>query len=304
MDKKIQLLITADSVCDLPEEVVKKYNIVINYYRIQTNVGRFVDGVEIDTNDLLNHMEKYDERIKSEPPSVEEYKNFFMDQLARATHIIHFTMGKNASEGYDNANEAARNLHDITVVDSGQLSSGMGLLVIKAAKMVMDGKDIKEIVDTIDVAKKEVHTSFVVKDTEFLYRSGRLSRGVKKICDRLLLHPMLKMKKSKIVPGTVWMGQWKRVIDKYIDNAFSNVSNIDTDILFITHAKMDYETLEYIKQRVEKKCKFKEVYIQKASSAIACNCGKGTFGLLYLKKFTVKKKEYEEKKNIFYHTQK
>ena len=107
------------------------------------------------------------------------------------------------------------------------------------------------------------------------------------------------MKKSKIVPGTVWMGQWKRVIDKYIDNAFSNVSNIDTDILFITHAKMDYETLEYIKQRVEKKCKFKEVYIQKASSAIACNCGKGTFGLLYLKKFTVKKKEYEEKKNIF-----
>jgi fatty acid-binding protein DegV len=128
MEKRIPVLITADSVCDLPKEMIEQYHIVINPYIVETEEGQFVDGREIDTEDLIIYMEKSGKKSKSEPPKVEDYRAFFKEQLLIADNIIHITMGKKSSTGYERAVEAAKGIGGVNVFDSEQLSSGMGLL--------------------------------------------------------------------------------------------------------------------------------------------------------------------------------
>lgn len=216
MNRKIPLLITADSVCDLPEELIAQYNIVIQPYFVRTKEGRFVDGTEVVLDDLFIYMEQAENYAKSEPPEVEEYEVFFEKQLTVAEQILHITMAKNASNGYDHAVKAAEKCGNVTVFDSGQLSSGMGLFVIKAAQMAQEGATPAQILPALAVSKYLSSTSFIVRDTDFLHRLGRLSKGVKKLCDRMLLHPVLIMKHDSIVADQILVGQWTDVICRYI----------------------------------------------------------------------------------------
>jgi DegV family protein with EDD domain len=281
MKNKIPLLITADSVCDLPQELIEQYHIVIQPYYVQTSEGRFIDGKEIHTYDLLLYMKKEGHKAKSKPPEPAEYEAFFREQLLKADALLHITMGKQSSDGYRNAAVAAEQFHNVTVFDSGQLSSGMGLLVLHAAQMVQGGKSVHRIVEELTEDRQRISTSFVVRDTDSLARSGRLSVQVKEVCDRLLLHPTLCMKRSKICLNSIYIGPWKEVAHKYIAHCLRRVGTIDTEILFITHANLDDEMLAFVKSEVEKRCHFTNIYVQVASPAISCNCGEACFGLMF-----------------------
>ncbi|MGN0341221.1 MAG: DegV family protein [Roseburia sp.] len=296
MNKKIPLLITADSVCDLPEELTRQYGIAINPYFVRTENGRFVDGAEIDLNDLLFYIESEDHIVKSEPPDEHEYEVFFEEHLADAEQILHITMAKKTSDGYYHALKAAEKSSNVTVFDSGQLSSGMGLIVIRAAQMAQEGASLTQILDALSVTKNLVSSGFILKETEFLHRSGRLSKSVKNVCDRMLVHPMLAMKDDRIAAKRVLIGQWTDVICKYISYVLKRTWTIDKEVLFITHVNLDEETLEFIKNEVEKRCHFKNIYFQKASPVIACNCGQGTWGLLFFRKEKKAQKQTEAAK--------
>lgn len=296
MNKRIPLLITADSVCDLPEELTKQYGIVINPYFVRTEEGRFVDSTEIALDDLLIYMEQEDKHAKSEPPTEDEYEVFFTKQLSVAEQVLHITMAKKTSDGYYHAVKAAEKCSNVTVFDSGQLSSGMGLVAIKAAKMAQEGATLTQILNTLSASRNLVSSSFLLNETEFLHRSGRLSKGVKNVCDRLLVHPMLAMKDACIVADRVLIGQWADVICKYIRYTLRRTKTIDKEVLFITHVNLDGETLELIKNEVEKRCHFKNIYFQKASPGIACNCGKGTWGILFCRKEKAAKAQADKEK--------
>ncbi len=296
MNEKIPLLITADSICDLPDELISQYGIVIHPYLVRTKDGRFIEGKEINLDDLLVYMGREEHWAKSESPSEEDYKAFFEKQLTAAQQILHITMAKKSSNGYAHAKQAAKEFANVTVFDSGQLSSGMGLLVLKAAKMAKEGASLKEILAVLSDSKDLAHTSFVLRETDFMYRAGRLSKGVKKVCDRLLLHPMLVMKNDAITAKKILIGQYANVINRYIHCVLRRTWTIDKETLFITYVDLDQETLEGIKNEVEKRCRFKNIYFQEASSAIACNCGKGAFGLLFLRKGKREKTQAQEER--------
>jgi DegV family protein with EDD domain len=285
MEKRIPVLITADSVCDLPQELIEQYHIVINPYVVQTEDGQFIDGHEIATNDLIIYMSSnIDRNAKSEPPQVENYVEFFKEQLLIADNVIHITMAKKSSAGYARATEAAGQLSGVTVIDSQQLSSGMGLLVLRAAKMAMDGCMAPQIIKDLERARKNVSTSFILENTEFLYRSGRLPEFAKNLCDRLLLHPVLCMRKSAISVKSVCVGHWKKAMMQYVRNVLSNPGNIDREILFLTHVNLSEDMRAMIVEEVQRRCPFKQIIFQTASPAIACNCGPGAFGLLFMRK--------------------
>jgi CheY-like chemotaxis protein/HPt (histidine-containing phosphotransfer) domain-containing protein len=182
----------------------------------------------------------------------------------------------------------------VTVVDSGHLSSGMGLLVILAAKLAADGCGRQRILEDLEWAKKAVSTSFVVQNTEFLYRCGKLPEFVKNLCDCLLLHPVLCMKKSALRVKTVLVGQWKNVMRSYVSSILKRTWNIDRNVLFITHVNLDEKSKEYLLEEVTKICPFQKIYFQKVSPAIACNCGPGSFGLMFMRKIKEPRKAPEE----------
>ena len=218
-------------------------------------------------------------------PTVAEYEEFFSEQLTKAQHIIHISMARHVSEGYANACEAALAFYNVRVVDSGQLSGGLGIIALYAKELSENNQhDADKIVAEIEKKKEKVQTSFVVNSTDYLYRSGQISNRAHMLCDAFMLHPLMGVKKSKIYVIYAWIGGYERIRDKYIRKVFANKDNIDRSVLFITYAGMKREDVEKIKEDVEKVISFDKIYIQKNAPSVAINGGPGVFGLLYSRK--------------------
>lgn len=280
--KKMAVMISTDSVCDLPKHLVEKYQIAVMPYRIRTEGGTFLDGVEAETDGILSYISEQGKTVQSEAPEAADYEDFFADQLTKAQQIIHIAMAEKVSKGYANAVEASKTFDNVIVADSGHLSSSMGLIVLRAAEYAAEGMTADLIMAKMKGMKQCVNTTFIVGSTEYLARSGRISSKINTVCKAFLLHPVLMLKNSSMKVGTIRIGTRSYVWKKYIASTLRTVREIDTNTLFITHAGLNKEELAEIEKQVRDKVSFKNVIYQKTSSAISTNCGPGTFGLLFM----------------------
>ncbi len=281
--KRRTILITTDSVCDLPESLRKEFSISVCPYYVCTDEGRFLDGQELKTDELLMHIAG-GRKGYSQPPEVEDYERFFAEKLTEAQNVIHISMARHVSEGYQNAVEAAKSFENVTVIDSGHLSSSMGLTVLCAAYMAEHHAAKAEIVESVKRMERFISSAFIINTTHMMCQAGRISKRIQILCDALLLHPVLVLKKSRMVVGSMEMGNFSHVAKKYVRKTFQDTRNIDRRILFITYSGMDEKKLQYIQNLVKQYCSFERVYLQQASSAIASNCGPGSFGLLFMRR--------------------
>ena len=281
--KRRSVLVTTDSVCDLPESLRKEFGIPVCPYYVCTDEGRFLDDQELKPDELLLHISS-GRTGYSQPPDVEDYERFFAEKLTEAQNVVHVSMAKHVSEGYQNALEAAKSFENVTVVDSGHLSSSMGLSVLCAAYMAEHHAAKDEIVETVKRMERFISSAFIINSTHMMCQAGRISKKIQILCDALLLHPVLVLRKSRMVVGSMEMGNFSHVAKKYIRKTLQETRNIDRRILFITYSGMDEKRLQYIQNLVQQYCPFERVYLQKASSAIASNCGSGSFGLLFMRR--------------------
>lgn len=279
--QRVSLTITTDSVSDLPGELTEKLGIFVQPYYVCTKEGRFLDEQEIGADELLKYLSAGGEG-HSKAPSVEDYERFFAKRLTQAHHIIHITMAKNASDGFQNASEAAMAFENVTVIDSGHLSSSLGLAVLYAASMARNNATKEEILDMLEGLKKRIESAFIIDSTDMLCRAGKIPKSVHTICNALLIHPVIVLRKSRMTVGGIHFGSTEQVTKSYIQKVLKNKDAIDTRILFITYAGMDEQGLSKIREIVDQCCSFERIYLQRASSAIASNCGPGSFGLLFL----------------------
>jgi fatty acid-binding protein DegV len=156
--------------------------------------------------------------------------------------------------------------------------------------MAEDGKSPEEIQARIERLKKKVHTSFIVDNLDFLARAKQVGKGVANLVNSLMGRPVLVLKKGKMGLGKLYFGSRKRAWKKYINKCLASERPIDTRILFVTYVGMSKRDLDWIREQINKRMSFDEVYFQQASPAIAVNCGPGTFGLL------LREKDKEDKK--------
>lgn len=281
---KKAVCITTESVCDIPGDFMVRFGILCIYYYVHTEEGRFNDICEISANNLIEYIDKEKKKAYSMPPSVEEYETFFADALGGAQQVIHISMAKNAGNGYNNAVQAANGFDNVHVINSAHLSSGMGILVMYAASMVQEGKPFQEIIDKINHIKHSISTSFIVANTENLYKAGRMNKNIKDICDLFMLHPVLSLKGSQIVCSNVYPGTQEHAYLRYIRRQLKGRRNIDTRVLFFTYAGFNYKMKQKILNEINKYQKFDKIIEHQASAAISSNCGTGAFGLLFMKK--------------------
>lgn len=280
--KKIPIMISTDSVCDLPKQLVDKNQIAVMPYRVVTEGGEFLDGVETETDGILSYIGEMGKHVKSEAPDVAAYEDFFAEQLTRAQYIVHIAMAKNVSLGYENAKEASKTFDNVFVVNSGHLSSGMGMMVLRAVECATAGMSADAIVKEAEHLKKQIKTSFIVDSTEYLAHAGRISSRINTICKTLMIHPVIVLKNSSMKVGAIRIGTREFAWKKYIESILSVYSKIDKGVLFITYAGLTNDELKKIEDQVKSKGDFDNIYYQKASPAISANCGPGTFGLIYM----------------------
>lgn len=295
MSDRYRILITTDSICDIPKEFLQKLPIAIMPCFIETEQGRFVDGEEMDTGELLRFIKKKENVARSSMPGADDYQKFFKEKLMFAERIIHISSGRHISPGYAHACKAAGRMQGVTVFDSGQISSGVGLVVRKAAMLAVEGMGVEEICGELTRYRKAVCSTFISKSLYYMDKSDRISHMTRDICDRLLLHLRFRMKKSRLHPEGIHAGRWNNVIHSYIRHQFGFSWRIDTEILIIAYSGMSDEKLEMIKAEVEKYVHFEQIYLVEATPAMACNCGKDTFGLLFAKKQKIKKEKETSK---------
>ena len=276
-----RMLISTESGADIPRKLAVKYLISVISSYVHTDRGTFYDNRDVDADGLLEYLDDAANTAKSEPPSVSDYEYFFAEQLARAQQVIHITFDKNLSMGYSRAMEAATAFDNVHIFDSGSLSSGTGLLALYAAHRAEAAEDASQLIKRLSEVKEQIHTSFVVNDTFLLSGSGRVSEPVFHMLNALVLHPMIQIGKGGMKVGALFSGERERYRAKYIRKVLKNAEMIDTSLLFVTYAGMTQDELSEIRSLIEDEIVFDRIIFQKASSAVALNCGRGTVGLLY-----------------------
>ncbi|HAF26912.1 MAG TPA: fatty acid-binding protein DegV [Lachnospiraceae bacterium] len=275
------VIITSESVADIPDELIKKYDIAILPHIVTTPEGRFKDDIEIEANGLLRYMGENDARIETSAPDVPVIEEFFAKNLTRANNIVHLSIsGGLANSGYYIANEAAGAFDNVTVIDSRHLSSGHGILTLMACELKDRGKTPAEIKSILEKETDKIHTSFVVDSMGFLARAGQISYGTAKVLTSLMARPVLTMKNGKLGVKKIYFGSSRHAWEKYIDSVLRDHAKYDKNRLFVTYVGLTRKDMEWIRAYIEKKVHFEKIYFQKASPVIAVNCGPGTFGLL------------------------
>ena len=277
------VMITTDSVCDLPEQMLHSKQVAVMPYRVCTENGEFLDGIETDSGGVLAYL-CTGGQIYSQAPKVADYEEFFAEQLTKAQYVVHITMAQHVSEGYAHALEAAQNFDNVYVIDSGHLSSGMGILVLRAAQYAAAGMTPEVIVEALQTEQNRISTSFVVDSTEYLARTGRISGKIHTICKVLMLHPVIVLNRSRIKVGSIYVGTRVRMWERYISSEFCRKREVDSSLLFVTYAGLNEQELQEIEAQVREKVDFETIIFQKASPAILTNCGPGSFGLLYMRR--------------------
>ena len=282
--KRRSVVITTESVADLPFEILNKYGVEVLPHKVVTGEGIFKDGKEIETQGVLKYMEDLNHKVKPMGPTVKEAEDFFAKQLANANNVVHISISsKVENSGYGSAMEAAKSFDNVFVFDSSHLSSGQGLMVIEACRLAEEGKSAEEIIKKLETLKNKIHTSFIVDNLDFLARAGQVSNGTANVVKSLMGRPVLRLKKGKMGLGMTYFGTRENAWRSYINSILSS-GNIDRRVLFVTYVGVSRSETEWIKAQIEKKMKFDEIYIVQASPAIAVNSGHGTFGLLYREK--------------------
>ncbi|MCM1045984.1 MAG: DegV family EDD domain-containing protein [Candidatus Gastranaerophilales bacterium] len=282
--RKRKIAITADCICDLPRELLDKLQIRLMYCYVHTKEGRFCDLSEVSSDSLLNYLSIEGNYAHSSTAPPEEYEYFFADTLETAEQVIHITATVDLSGAYPYASQASKSFDNVTVVDSGHISSGHGIMVLYAASLAEEGKSVQEICEALEEFRDNVCSNFFVPSTATLSRNGKVSGVVHKICSALALRPVLSMSKNKLKVWKIEIGKVQWASRRYVRALFHNSKQIDTSLLFLTYAGCSVRQLDELMEEVEKYVKFERVILQKASATVSSNCGVGIFGLMFVRK--------------------
>lgn len=278
-----KIVVSTDCVCDLPLKLIEKYSIPVMYYYITIDNFRFRDIKEIDSNSVLEYLED-NKRATSMSAPEEEYKTFFEENTKEGNILIHITSSKQISEGYKNAFEASKDMENVFVVDSCKISGAMGFLVITAADLAKKGATVEIILKELEKVREKIECSFVLKSADCLTYNSRLDHRISDLLNTLSIHPVMSVRNRKLTFEKFILGNEKLYIRSYIREVLYHPSDIDDNLLIINTVGFSYEMQQFIVSETKKYVDFKHIYVEKASATISCNCGSGTFGLLFMRK--------------------
>lgn len=280
----LNTVITSDSTTDLSRELRERYNVSVMPLKITLGDKIYTDGVDITPDDIYVHHDKTGELPKTSATNVGDCLEFFKPFTDAGKTVIHFTISSEMSSTYNNACLAAEELGNVYVIDTKNLSTGGGLLVVAAAEMLNTGLSAEETVEKTRALAPCVDASFVIDSLEYLYKGGRCSALAMFGANLLKLKPCIQVKDGKMDVAKKYRGKFSEVLKQYVKDKISDYSDIELDRVFITHAGCDPELVNEIVELVRKEVPFKEVFMTRAGCTVSSHCGANTLGVLFIRK--------------------
>lgn len=281
-----QVKIFADSTCDLSEDLIKKYDISIIPLMISLGDRSLKDGIEINPKQIYEWSDQTGETPKTSAPAIGDVMDILAPYVKEKRQMVFFGISEEMSVTCNVLRLAAENLEysDLYVIDSKNLSTGIGLQVIRAAELAMKGCSAKEIIEDNNRINGKVRASFVVDTLTFLHRGGRCSAVTALLANTLKLKPQIAVINGKMDVVKKYRGNQKSVILKYVNDLEEELKNAETDRVFITHSGCPDDVIQEVKDYLANLNIFKEIIVTQAGSVISSHCGPNTLGVLFISK--------------------
>ncbi|MDF2840850.1 MAG: fatty acid-binding protein DegV [Clostridia bacterium] len=272
-----------DSTCDLPDEILKKYDISFVPLYVHFNEDAFKDRVEINTEELYQKVEEYGTLPMTAAPSPGDFYNAFKPYVEEGREILYIGISSLISSTVQNATIAKGDFEDakIEVVDSFNLSNGEALLLFKAVDLINQGMKLEEIGEALRAMTAKLRTSFVVDTLDYLYKGGRCSAVQHFFSSLLKIRPIIKIEDGKMAVGEKVRGKMEKALDLMIEDIVSKKGNIDSNRIFLPHS-MAQDSVEYVKSALEQELDNPEIIVCGTGCVVSSHCGKGTLGMIYM----------------------
>lgn len=275
--------ITADSTCDLAPWQIQENDISIMPLNVILGGKSFEDGVDITPADIFAYVQESGTLPKTSARNAAEYTEFFRQFTDKGDTVIHFNISDRCSATHRAAQEAAKAFPGkVFAVDTQALSTGQGLLVMKACDLRAAGLGAEEIVEQVNALRHLVNTSFVPDRLDYLYYGGRCSRMTLYGSRILNIHPLIAMKDGQLYAKKKYMGNMQRCLRNYLQDLKEEYPAYDRRRCFVTHSNADAALVQFAKERVQELFDFAEVVETVAGSVITGHCGRNTLGVLFI----------------------
>ena len=283
IDMSNKIIIASDSTCDLSPELIQRYGIHILPLGVALGERQFTDGVDIDPDFIYAHYEKTGQLPKTSAVNLVDFEDFFAAETAKGNAVVLFTISADMSSTCNNARLAAENFKDVYVVDTRNLSTGGGLLVVTAAEMAAEGKSAAEIAKTCRELAPCVDASFIIDSLEFLHKGGRCSALAAFGANMLSLKPCIVVKDGKMGVGKKYRGKFGAVLPKYVSERLGDGSDVIKKHIFVTHAGCEPAIIDSCVNAVQAIAPEAEVHVTRAGCTISSHCGRNTLGVLFIR---------------------
>lgn len=283
-ERKVRIF--SDSTCDLSDELLERYEITLVPLCIVLDDKSYLDREELSPAQIFAWADEHKKTPKTAAVPFEVLQERLKPYMDQDEDIIFFGISEDMSSTCNVARLAGAEFEKgrLFVIDSQNLSTGIGLQVIRAAQLARQGKTAEEIVEEIEAARGLVRASFVVDTLTYLARGGRCSGATALLANTLKLHPCIKVIGGKMEVGKKYRGRLERALSNYVKDLEPELLSAEPSRAFITHSGVNAETVAEVRDYLESLGHFDEILETTAGGVISSHCGPGTLGVLYYEK--------------------
>ena len=279
----MNIKILSDSTCDLSPELLAAHNITLVPLTVVKGDDQFKDGVTITAADIFAHVAAGGDLCSTAANSIGEYADVF-EQYTEFDGVIHITIGSGFSSCYQNATLAAEDYPNVRVIDSRNLSTGQGLVVLKACELAKTATDLDALAEELRAFTEKVEASFLVDKLDYLVKGGRCSSAAALGANLLNLKPCIEVRDGKMTVVKKYRGKYDKCLASYVKERLSGREDLDNSNLFITQTVVSDDCYAAVKAAVAEHGQFDNVYETYAGCTVSCHCGPGTLGILFVRK--------------------
>ena len=280
----MKIKITTDSTCDLSPELLEKYNISILPLTVIKNGEEFKDRITITPADIFAHVANGGELCSTTAINIDEYITTFEKYSQEYDGIMHINIGSAFSSCYQNACLAAEDFPKVRTVDSKNLTTGQGLVVLKACELAETCQDLDEMKAQLDVYTDKIETSFVLDQLQYMVKGGRCSMVAALGANLLNLKPCIEVKDGKLSVVKKYRGSYAKCLAGYVKERLNQREDIDHSTLSFTSTTITDECENAVNEAIAQCGEFENIYRTEAGCTVSCHCGPGTAGVIFVRK--------------------
>lgn len=279
----MKIKILSDSTCDLSAELIEKYDIELVPLTIIKDGKTYLDNVTITPDDIFAHVAAGGALCSTTATNVGEYMERFGKYASEYDGIIHIGLGSGFSSSYQNACLASAEFENVRVVDSKNLSTGQGLVVLKACELAQTCDNIDTLQQQLQEFTDRVEASFLLDQLQYMVKGGRCSGAAALGANLLNLKPCIEVRDGKMSVVKKYRGNYAKSLAAYVKDRLSGRDDLDKGTLFVTYTPVTDECMDAVKAAVEQYADFENIYWTTAGSTISCHCGPSTLGVLFVR---------------------